>query len=252
MLRRMIRPALALLLLCACPADDWAESMESSSEGSASMTTSATASGSATATTTTGATQTGTGTGTTGETETGTETGTTAATTTATDTGADTTTGAAECEAGLEPAAITEVDGCEGPIGQPQCSEGQMHVTQGTEVDWLSDPPHSGPHYPTWEGWGEHADVVPRGNWVHNLEHGGIVLSYRCADPCDAELEILRDVIEQRPELRILLTPDPFLPGRERFAAISWTWIHRFDAPDLEELLCFADQHENHAPEDVP
>jgi len=214
------------------------------------MTTSATVSGSATAATTTAGT---------GTTETGTETatGTSDATTTATgttgttDTGADSTTGTLECDAGLEPAAITEVEGCDGPIGEPACSEGQMHVTQGTDVDWLADPPHSGPHYPTWETWGEHADVVPRGNWVHNLEHGGIVLSYKCNDDCETELDVLREVLSARPELRILLTPDPLLPG-DRFAAVSWTWTYRFDAPDLDTLLCFVDQHENHAPEDVP
>lgn len=216
MLRAIRRSWLAAIFLLGCPADD-----ESSSNDPAAGTT-------------------------------------TAAPATSTDasdgaaTSADSTTGTAGCQPGREPAGFTEVDGCTEAIGEPFCSEGQEHVPQDSEVAWLSDPPHSGPHYPTWERWGEHDSTVPRGNWVHDLEHGGIVLSYRCADPCDAELEILRDVVEQRPELRILLTPDPLLPGSERFAAISWTWVHRFDAPELEELLCFADQHENHAPEDVP
>jgi hypothetical protein len=136
-------------------------------------------------------------------------------------------------------------------VGEPFCSEGQQHVPQDTDVPWQSDPPHSGPHYPTWEAWGEHDTVVPRGNWVHNLEHGGIVLTYRCNDDCPEELAVLREVVAMRPDLRILLTKDPMLPG-DRFAAISWTWVLRTDAPDLATLLCFADQHENRAPEDVP
>lgn len=127
-----------------------------------------------------------------------------------------------------------------------------MHVPQDSEIEWLSDPPHSGPHYPTWEDWGEADGVVPRGNWVHNLEHGGIILGYRCNDDCLEERAVLQQVVDMRPDLRVLLTPDPLLPGDERFSAISWTWIHRFDEPDLAELLCFVDQHENHAPEDVP
>ncbi len=174
--------------------------------------------------------------------------------TTATDpsTDADSGPGPVACEPGLEPAEFTTVEGCDEVVGEPACSEGQEHVPQKSAVQWMSDPPHSGPHYPTWQTWGEHDSTVPRGNWVHNLEHGGIVLSYRCADPCETELEVLREVVAQRPELRILLTPDPLLPGTERFAAISWTWVHRFDVPDLPQLLCFADQHENHAPEDVP
>lgn len=207
-----------MIFLLGCPADD-----ESSSPGTAASTTT-------TAPAATGSSD-------------GTETAELS-------TGADSS--PAECEPGREPAGFTAVEGCADVVGEPFCSEGQEHVPQASEVAWASDPPCSGPHYPTWELWGEHDGTVPRGNWVHNLEHGGIVLSYRCADPCEAELEILRDVVEQRPELRILLTPDPLLPGSERFAAISWTWVHRFDAPALEELLCFADQHENHAPEDVP
>ena len=54
-----------------------------------------------------------------------------------------------------------------------------------------------------------------------------------------------------RPDSRILITPDPDLPG-PAFAAVSWTWVHRFESADLDELLCFVDQHFNHAPEDVP
>jgi hypothetical protein len=240
MLRAMHRAWLAAIFLFGCPADDQSqEPLESSSSGTAAgtMTTAPATSSESSDSTAGDATAGGT------SSSTGLE---------PTTTGADSSTGTVECEPGLAPADFTEVDGCAEVVGESFCSEGQEHVLQDSEVEWMSDPPHSGPHYPTWELWGEHDSTVPRGNWVHNLEHGGIVLSYRCADPCDAELEILRDVIEQRPELRILLTPDPFLPGRERFAAISWTWIHRFDAPDLEELLCFADQHENHAPEDVP
>lgn len=239
----MHRSWLAAIFLFGCSADDEGPPLLEGS-GSADTTTAAA----------TDATATGSSGGPAGDAtadDTAASTGP-APTTTDPSTSADSSSGAAECEPGLEPADFTEVDGCAEVVGEPFCSEGQEHVREGSEVAWMSDPPHSGPHYPSWELWGEHDSTVPRGNWVHNLEHGGIVLSYRCADPCEAELEVLRDVVAQRPELRILLTPDPFLPGSERFAAISWTWLHRFDAPDLAELLCFADQHENHAPEDVP
>ena len=77
------------------------------------------------------------------------------------------------------------------------------------------------------------------------------MLSYRCPGGCDADVEVLRAVMEMRPELRILITPDPELPA-DGFAAIAWTWVYEFDTPDLDTLLCFVDQHENHAPEDVP
>lgn len=145
----------------------------------------------------------------------------------------------------------TEVEGCEAPVGEQFCSEGSAHLEVGTEIEWENNPPHSGPHWPMWQLWGEHESTVEREYWVHNLEHGGIVLAYRCPGGCEADLEVLRTVMSMRPELRILLTPDPELPS-DGFAAVSWTWVHSFETPDLDTLLCFVDQHENHAPENVP
>ncbi|MEM9462661.1 MAG: DUF3105 domain-containing protein [Myxococcota bacterium] len=146
---------------------------------------------------------------------------------------------------------FTEVDGCPAPVGESFCSEGSAHHPIDTELTWEANPPHSGPHWPMWSTWGEHPSTLAREMWVHNLEHGGIVLSYRCPGGCEPQLEILRTVMEMRPDLRILITPDPELPA-DGFAAISWTWVYGFDSPDLDTLLCFVDQHENHAPEDVP
>jgi|GEM_PF-1859134 len=165
--------------------------------------------------------------------------------------GGDSTGEPGECEPDALPAEYSEVEGCGEALGNAFCSEGQGHVPIGTDIEWAHNPPHSGQHFPMWELWGEHESTVERGYWVHNMEHGGIVLGYRCADDCDAELDVLREVVAARPDSRILLTPDALLEG-ERFAAVSWTWVYRFDEPDLETLLCFVDQHFNHAPEDVP
>lgn len=146
---------------------------------------------------------------------------------------------------------FTEVPGCPDPVGESFCSEGGTHFPTDTELQWSANPPHSGNHWPMWASWGEHASTLEREFWVHNLEHGGIVLSYRCGGGCDAQVEILRTVMRMRPQLRILLTPDPELPT-DGFAAISWTWVYGSASPDLDTLLCFVDQHENHAPEDIP
>ncbi|MBC8069724.1 MAG: DUF3105 domain-containing protein, partial [Deltaproteobacteria bacterium] len=231
-------------VVIACAGSDDADSVGATDEGSTTDEGSSTTAPSTTAPSTSEADATTASTSETGPGSSSDDSGSTAV-------DPDSSTGEPTCDVGSEPAELTEVEGCAAIIGAPFCSEGGMHVPQDTVVEWMSDPPNSGPHYPTWETWDEHDEVVPRGNWVHNLEHGGIVLSYRCNDDCDTELAVLREVVAERPELRILITADPFLPGAERFAALSWTWVHRFDTPSLEELLCFADQHENHAPEDV-
>ena len=142
----------------------------------------------------------------------------------------------------------TEIEGCAEIVGEGFCSEGGVHVDQDSEIPWSNNPPHSGDHYPTWETWGEHEESVMRGNWVHNMEHGGIALIYNCPEGCEEELEVLRAVLEMRNS--VLMTEDALLDG-PRFAALSWTWVHEFDEPVLDELLCFVDQHYDHAPESV-
>jgi hypothetical protein len=145
----------------------------------------------------------------------------------------------------------TSVAACPEIIGEGFCSEGAMHLDIGTEITWDHEPPHSGNHYGVWETMpGEHSDVVDRRFWVHNLEHGWVVLIYNCPDGCAAELDVLREVLTMRPNLDIIMTEDPLLEG-SRFAAISWTWVHAFDQPVLEELLCFVDQHYDNSPESV-
>jgi hypothetical protein len=148
------------------------------------------------------------------------------------------------------PYATTEVMDCFGIVGEGFCSEGGGHVEIGTEIMWMHEPPHSGKHFPIWSSWGEKVNPVERGYWVHNIEHGGIVLLYNCPNNCNTELNVLRDVLDARPDNKILLTPDPLLGG-SRFAAVSWTWVYAFDEPTLEQLLCFVDQHYDHAPESV-
>jgi hypothetical protein len=148
------------------------------------------------------------------------------------------------------PFETTEVRECPEIVGEGFCSEGGGHVDVGTEIEWMHEPPHSGKHFPVWSSAGEKDEPVERGYWVHNLEHGWIVLVYNCPDGCDPELDLLREVLDARDEHDILLTPDPLLEG-SRFAAISWTWVYAFEDPVVEQLLCFVDQHYDHSPEIV-
>ncbi len=255
-MRRSWPMAILILGSLGCPADT-----DEPADGDGSTGAAATeSSGSATTADPTTSTQSGTGT-TSGSSSSATattpQTSTTAttevpetATETATDSDTSSESGEPECPLGPR-AEFSEVEGCGEVLGESFCSEGRNHVEQDSELTFESNPPHSGDHYPTWAAWGEHDPALPRGNWVHNLEHGGIALLYLCPEGCEEELDVYREVIAERPELRFIITSDPGLE-EEGFAAVSWTWVHRFDSPDLDELLCFADQHENHAPEDVP
>lgn len=82
------------------------------------------------------------------------------------------------------------------------------------------------------------------------MEHGAVILTYNCPNGCDAQLQVLREAVNQRQGHKVILTADPLLQG-STCAAASWTWVYRSDSPDLQSLLCFIDQHENQGPEQI-
>jgi hypothetical protein len=95
-------------------------------------------------------------------------------------------------------------------------NEGWVHKTDPADHVYAANPPASGPHYPVWASWGVHDDVVERGLWVHNVEHGGVVLLIGPSASADAEAA-LRQAFEDTDadpacgHNRILLTRDPEL-----------------------------------------
>lgn len=99
----------------------------------------------------------------------------------------------------------------------PVANEGWSHVPEGSVVSYRANPPASGPHYPVWARYQEHASAVARPYWVHNLEHGAIVFLYR-PDAAAAVVSALRDAYQSLPNdpacghRRALMTPDPLLP----------------------------------------
>ena len=80
-----------------------------------------------------------------------------------------------------------------GELGQVQPDQGNQHVQPGAHVTYPVCPPASGEHinqvgYGPIEAkvYGPNDQPVPNG-WVHNLEHGGLVLLYSCdKGACDA------------------------------------------------------------------
>lgn len=111
-----------------------------------------------------------------------------------------------------------------------------IHVDQGSTLTFASNPPCGGNHYPFWATWGVHETPIPRGNWIHNLEHGGVVFLYRCASraACPelaAKLEALAKTFPQDPvcateippiKNRAIVTPDPDLPAGVQVAVAAW------------------------------
>ena len=149
-----------------------------------------------------------------------------------------------------------------GPGSDPSCpaavtsvaNEGWLHVPEGSAVSYRANPPASGPHYPVWARYREHASAVARPYWVHNLEHGAIVYAYR-PDAPPAVVSALRDAFQSLPDdpacghRRALLTPDPFLPRAT--AVVAADFVVSSDCVNAGLLRDFAIGRRGRGPEQV-
>ncbi len=140
-------------------------------------------------------------------------------------------------------------------VGRQMPDEGREHIPVGTAATYRHEPPTSGPHWPRVAGWGMHDEEVPPEIWVHNLEHGGIVIVYRCEIPCPNLVQQLSEASQTFPKskygyVKLLVTPYSKLQGR--LAILAWTWMDEMVAFDRERLLRFYQAHVDKGPEDVP
>jgi len=139
-------------------------------------------------------------------------------------------------------------------------NDGSDHVPVGTPVPYASNPPASGPHYagggiaPIAKGFYE--EVVPPEVWVHNLEHGDVVVLYDCVGECEATfLNSLRSLTDAVPPSKfgtkkIVITRYPGLSPR--IMAVAWDVQLDFTSFDQSGLVSFYQRHQGRGPEDEP
>lgn len=125
------------------------------------------------------------------------------------------------------------------------------HVPEGTAIQYNSTPPSSGPHFASWANFIEFSKPVPMGNLVHSMEHGAVVLLYKCDSPTGpgcadlvAGLRKIRDAVKTDPmctsaiRARIVIAPEPTLP--RPIAAAAWGFTYQaacVDAPTLSQFI---------------
>lgn len=132
--------------------------------------------------------------------------------------------------------------------------EGQQHVPDCSPLTFESNPPSSGNHYQQWGAFGVYENPLPRGNWVHNLEHGSVVFTYNCPDGCDDEIESAKAMLSELApdecgERRVLLVPDPKLDVT--WGASAWGYNLRSDCLDEGRMKSFFKSRIDKGPEGV-
>lgn len=127
--------------------------------------------------------------------------------------------------------------------------EGNEHVADGAEVDYLTEPPTSGPHYATPAGPGLYASALPEEQLVHNLEHGQIVIYFSPDAPEEVVAE-LRELVESDP-LGLLAVPYEAASGSGEIILTAWTHLQRCEGFSGEDIDAFRAEFEGRGPENV-
>lgn len=147
---------------------------------------------------------------------------------------------------------------CDGVVRSVH-GEPALHVPAGSSIQWSTNPPATGEHYPIWAKWDEHYTSLQRGYWVHNAEHGGIILLYRCPEDCPdvvgALLDVARSVAPDDAcaapvKNRVIVVADPLLPPDVQVAAAGWDAIYTASCFDAY-IGTFAADRYNKGPEDT-
>ncbi len=154
-----------------------------------------------------------------------------------------------------------------GTVGQPVADEGRTHVDTSSTPTYKFYPPASGPHYSAqgiapvpWQTIATSSSPLLEGQYIHNLEHGGIAILYDC--PSGTDCTALKTSLEnyvnnlapkepQFNEVKVVLSP--YSRGmQKRVALVAWDYIEFLDGYDQAEITRFYENHVDHAPEQIP
>ena len=131
--------------------------------------------------------------------------------------------------------------------------EGRDHVSDGTVVAYKTNPPASGSHYAVPADWGVYETVIPDERLVHNLEHGGIWISYRPSIPAAAKERLT--ALSKGYKSKVIMVP------REKndtdIALVSWGRVYKIAVSsdgtfDEKAIKNYIKKYKNTGPELVP
>ena len=146
------------------------------------------------------------------------------------------------------------------PPGDTFANLGQQHVTLDYKFTYNSNPPSSGPHYPDPANWGMYDYEVNDKIFMHNMEHGGIWISYRLSTLEQAKaIDDLKSIVKEFDGSQIVMGPRS--ANDADIAIAAWTHVYKFDLTSKEDGLTdkqkenirlFYRAYKNKGPEFVP
>lgn len=138
------------------------------------------------------------------------------------------------------------------PGGPVPTMPSRQHVQDGTTVPYTTNPPTSGDHSANAATWGIYNSTPPTDERVmHNLEHGGVVISYNPAKVDQSTIDKLktltRDLRRSKPCL--ILTPRANMPDNKAIALTSWGFLATLDSYNEGAIRAFWRDHAASGPE---
>lgn len=137
-------------------------------------------------------------------------------------------------------------------------SYGASHVAPCAPLTFDSFPPTSGTHFGQWADFGTYDAPVPWGYLVHAMEHGAVVIAYRCDGDCAALVTELQAIVDAQPAdalcrdddpARFVLVPAPDLD--EPIAVLAWQRIYTATCLDRPSIEAFIDASYAQGPENL-
>lgn len=141
-------------------------------------------------------------------------------------------------------------------VGVSHPEQGRNHISEGEpHPAYNSDPPSSGPHYAGATApisWGVYTQEVPDEIFLHNEEHGGVIITYQ-PDLAKSQLKKLQNLFappysrKDFSPIKAIVTPRS--KNKHLIELASWKYTLNLDKYDETEIVNFYLQHVSQSPE---
>jgi len=135
--------------------------------------------------------------------------------------------------------------------------EGFSHVADGSPLVHKHQPPSSGNHYGTPLPAGAYPTAQPEGNWIHSLEHGYIVVVYRCSGAecadLNSQVKSIMATLPKEPKFsEVKFVATPYQAMTTKIAVLAWDKEQDMDLMDQGLISAFYTRYVDHGREDLP
>ena len=130
-------------------------------------------------------------------------------------------------------------------MGELFAEQGRAHISEGTaHPAYNSNPPTSGWHYAEEANWGVYQNELPDEKILHNLEHGGIWISYN--NVATDTIEKIENLAKRYPDKLIV---EPRSKNTAKIVLASWTRLLKLNQFDEVVITGFIRANKNRSPE---